>query len=250
MRVRFEGWTQNTETSRTNHLPDARRACGAPFALHGSVTSEPRALAFDPISLLTTSSLPMLILSLMLVATSVLVWFLIALKLQQLRAWSRAERAFQDVARKVTTSAGLKDHLEAHRQSIGAGLLDALIDEDLGHELVDSEIDHILTREQDRVFSGMTVLSTTAAAAPLAGLFGTVYGLMEAFARIGLEKSAALPVVAPAIGDALITTALGLFAAIPAVVAFNLLSRRGERLLEDARTFARAWLKRAVRGAA
>ena len=54
--------------------------------------------------------------------------------------------------------------------------------------------------------------------APFVGLFGTVYGIMDAFIRIGQEKSASLPVVAPAIGEALITTAIGLAAAIPAVV--------------------------------
>ncbi len=59
-------------------------------------------------------------------------------------------------------------------------------------------------------------LSSIASASPFVGLFGTVWGIMQAFLRIGVEKSASLPVVAPAIGEALIATAVGLVAAIPA----------------------------------
>ena len=67
---------------------------------------------------------------------------------------------------------------------------------------------------------------------------------MEAFSLIGREKSAALPLIAPAIGDALITTALGLAAAIPAVVAFNLLTRRLEDLTDESAAFIRSWARR------
>ena len=96
------------------------------------------------------------------------------------------------------------------------------------------------------MFSGLTLLASVATTAPLAGLFGTVYGIMEAFAWIGAEKIASLEVVAPAIGDALVTTILGLFAAIPAVVAYNVLSRKGEQLIDESRAFARAWLRRSA----
>jgi biopolymer transport protein TolQ len=67
----------------------------------------------------------------------------------------------------------------------------------------------------------MWLLAFIAAGAPFIGLFGTVYGIMDAFIRIGAAKTASLPVVAPAIGEALITTAIGLAAAIPAVFFYN-----------------------------
>ncbi len=64
-------------------------------------------------------------------------------------------------------------------------------------------------------------LATTAAVAPFVGLLGTVLGIIEAFGKISEQKSASLAVVAPGIADALIATAVGLFAAIPAVMAYN-----------------------------
>jgi biopolymer transport protein TolQ len=74
--------------------------------------------------------------------------------------------------------------------------------------------------------SGLAFLATTASATPFIGLFGTVWGIMEAFQAIGQTGSATLSSVAPGISEALIATAAGLFAAIPALVAYNLLGRR------------------------
>jgi biopolymer transport protein TolQ len=64
-------------------------------------------------------------------------------------------------------------------------------------------------------------LATTGSTAPFVGLFGTVWGIMSSFISIGAKKNASLDVVAPGIAEALIATAMGLFAAIPAVVAYN-----------------------------
>ena len=88
----------------------------------------------------------------------------------------------------------------------------------------------------------MTALSSIGSASPFVGLFGTVYGIMDAFLRIGRERSATLPVVAPAIGEALIATAVGLFAAIPAVIAFNALAKRQDDLLARVEAAAREWV--------
>jgi biopolymer transport protein TolQ len=67
----------------------------------------------------------------------------------------------------------------------------------------------------------LSLLATVAATAPFVGLLGTVWGIIEAFAQIGQQKSASLAVVAPGIAEALIATAFGLFAAIPAVMGYN-----------------------------
>jgi len=67
----------------------------------------------------------------------------------------------------------------------------------------------------------MPFLATTGSVTPFIGLFGTVWGIMDAFMRIGVTRSASLVSVAPGIAEALIATALGLFAAIPAVIAYN-----------------------------
>jgi biopolymer transport protein TolQ len=82
------------------------------------------------------------------------------------------------------------------------------------------------TVETTRLERRVTFLGTTATVSPFVGLFGTVWGIMDAFAEIGRMGSANLAVVAPGISEALITTAAGLFAAIPAAVFFNLYNSR------------------------
>jgi len=80
--------------------------------------------------------------------------------------------------------------------------------------------------EVTRLERRLSFLATTASVTPFIGLFGTVWGIMDAFAEIGRIGSANLAVVAPGISEALITTAMGLFAAIPAAVFFNYFSSR------------------------
>jgi len=82
------------------------------------------------------------------------------------------------------------------------------------------------TVEGTRLERRLSFLATTASVSPFVGLFGTVWGIMDAFGDIGRMGSANLAVVAPGISEALITTAMGLLAAIPAAVAFNLFSSR------------------------
>jgi biopolymer transport protein TolQ len=82
------------------------------------------------------------------------------------------------------------------------------------------------TVEATRLERRLSFLATTASVTPFIGLFGTVWGIMDAFADIGRMGSANLAVVAPGISEALITTAMGLFAAIPAAVFFNFFNSR------------------------
>ncbi|MGZ3688950.1 MAG: MotA/TolQ/ExbB proton channel family protein, partial [Bdellovibrionota bacterium] len=81
-------------------------------------------------------------------------------------------------------------------------------------------------------------LATTASAAPFVGLFGTVWGIMNSFQNIGATGAASLAVVAPGISEALITTATGIGAAIPAVVAYNFFAGQIKRIAVDMDTFS------------
>ncbi|MCL4720661.1 MAG: MotA/TolQ/ExbB proton channel family protein, partial [Gammaproteobacteria bacterium] len=76
-------------------------------------------------------------------------------------------------------------------------------------------------REVDRLEESLSTLATIGSTSPYVGLFGTVWGIMNSFRGLGNVQSATLAVVAPGISEALIATALGLFAAIPAVIAYN-----------------------------
>jgi biopolymer transport protein TolQ len=87
-----------------------------------------------------------------------------------------------------------------------------------------------LNREVDRLENHLSTLATVGSTSPYVGLFGTVWGIMNSFTSLGNVKQATLALVAPGIAEALIATAIGLFAAIPAVVAYNRYSNKVERL--------------------
>ena len=86
------------------------------------------------------------------------------------------------------------------------------------------------TRELDKLEQNLTFLATVGSTSPYIGLFGTVWGIMSSFLALGQMKQATLAVVAPGIAEALIATAIGLFAAIPAVIAYNRFSDRVDRI--------------------
>ncbi len=92
--------------------------------------------------------------------------------------------------------------------------------------------------ETTRLERALTFLATTGSATPFIGLFGTVWGIMNAFRSIGLSGAASLAVVAPGISEALIATAVGLAAAIPAVIAYNAYLRRVETLTIEMENFS------------
>ncbi len=106
-------------------------------------------------------------------------------------------------------------------------------------------------REIERVESGLGFLATTGSSAPFIGLFGTVWGIMNSFHAIAMSKNTSLVAVAPGIAEALFATAIGLFAAIPAVIAYNKFSNELARFsnkLEDFSTEFDTILSRQLEG--
>ena len=101
--------------------------------------------------------------------------------------------------------------------------------------------------QNKRLEKALGFLATTGNTAPFIGLFGTVWGIMESFRSIGLKGAANLAVVAPGISEALIATAAGLAAAIPAVVAFNYFTQRVTSLRAEMDIFATDFLSMVVR---
>jgi biopolymer transport protein TolQ len=99
-------------------------------------------------------------------------------------------------------------------------------------------LDSTIAAQTERLDRNLTILATTGSAAPFIGLFGTVWGIMNSFTAIAAQKSTSLAVVAPGIAEALFATALGLLAAIPAVIAYNKLSGDSGRLIGRLEAFA------------
>ena len=108
-----------------------------------------------------------------------------------------------------------------HQRHEGSRLVESLN----RSEFVDRALRQAVTRESMRLESGLTVLATVGSTAPFVGLLGTVWGIYGALIRIGATGQASIDAVAGPVGEALIMTALGLFTAIPAVLAYNFFTR-------------------------
>jgi len=183
----------------------------------------------------------------MLALSSVITWAVTAFKAYEFRIAEEQSNAFvnayyespldtvYNVARDLPhsplaalCSLGFKE--VAHLQRLQQGT---------GRDLSSDQIDSVCKRlfwfqvtEGQRLGRGLAFLATVGSTAPFIGLFGTVVGIMNSFQEIGETGTASLAVVGPGIAEALFATAIGLFAAIPAVMAYNYLSGRVGRLLE------------------
>jgi len=95
------------------------------------------------------------------------------------------------------------------------------VDRAAARQRIAAVMDSQIAEEADALSGRLNFLATVGSVAPFVGLFGTVWGIMNSFFQIGAQQSASLAVVAPGIAEALFATAIGLFAAIPAVIAYN-----------------------------
>ncbi|MBX2808324.1 MAG: protein TolQ [Cellvibrionaceae bacterium] len=99
-----------------------------------------------------------------------------------------------------------------------------------------------LAREQEKLETNLPFLASVASVSPYIGLFGTVWGIMNAFRNLAGAGQATLATVAPGISEALIATAMGLFAAIPAVLAYNRFAARADAMSSNYETFAEEFI--------
>jgi biopolymer transport protein ExbB len=113
-----------------------------------------------------------------------------------------------------------------HQRNEGSRLVEALN----RSEFIDRALRQAVTRESSRLEGGLTLLATVGSSAPFVGLLGTVWGIYHALIRIGASGQASIDVVAGPVGEALIMTALGLFVAIPAVLAYNFFVRSNRKI--------------------
>ena len=105
-------------------------------------------------------------------------------------------------------------------------------------ENVKKEMDIVINRELSNLEKGLNFLASVGSTAPFVGLFGTVWGIMNSFTAIGISQNTSLAVVAPGIAEALFATALGLAAAIPAVLFFNKFNNMLENITNKLEVFS------------
>ncbi|TRW97524.1 protein TolQ [Paracoccus sp. M683] len=127
-------------------------------------------------------------------------------------------------------AAGMTEWRRSHRDD--GGLIPG------ASQRIDRAMNVAIQREESRLMRGLSFLATTGSTAPFIGLFGTVWGIKTAFEGIAVSQNTNLAVVAPGIAEALVATALGLLAAIPAVVFYNKLSGDADRVVGNWENFA------------
>ena len=127
-------------------------------------------------------------------------------------------------------AAGMTEWRRSHRED--GGLIAG------AHARIDRSMDVAIAKEVGELQKGLPVLATVGSTAPFVGLFGTVWGIMNAFIEIAEQQNTNLAVVAPGIAEALLATGLGLMAAIPAVIFYNKLSADSDRIVGGYEAFA------------
>lgn len=239
-------------------LAQAHAAAGA--AAPGPAGDPPK---LDPMQLVLHASIPVKLVIVVLVAFSLVCWVVIFAKaLHIARARSDSARFMKAFDTAGTLEGLAKEGLSSFRGSPFARIFATGYDEMMrltkgehGKRLDEAQGTHVdsITRraaaaEVTHLESWMSLLGTIGSTAPFIGLFGTVYGIMDAFLSIGNQQSANLPVVAPKIAEALIATAIGLVAAIPSVMAYNFFARRVGELSDVMESFAADVASRAKLG--
>ena len=202
-------------------------------------------------SLVTRASLLVQIVMMILLSASVLSWIIISLKYKALKLASEEAIRFEDqfwsginlsdlyqqVKRKASErrgtarifEMGFAEYIRTSKSKINPEMMLAS---------VQRSMKVAVAREEDFLNSHLALLATIGSISPYIGLFGTVWGIMRSFIALGAVENASLAMVAPGIAEALIATAMGLFAAIPAVIAYNRYAEKVDRLSSGYENFA------------
>lgn len=200
------------------------------LALLSAAAAAPTRL--DPVELFLTADLIVQAVMIGLILASVWVWMIIvsfSLRIGALGKKSREYEAefWEQRDREALLTKQVRKEIPAAR--VAAAGLDEWrkstakqpVDREATRQRIAAVMESQIAEEADALAGRLNFLATVGSVAPFVGLFGTVWGIMQSFFQIGAQQSASLTVVAPGIAEALFATAIGLFAAIPAVIAYN-----------------------------
>ena len=201
--------------------------------------------------LITNASIPVQAVMLMLVVASVMSWTMIFKKRVWLNRAKRAADAFEEQFWSLEELTPLYQQINERRAEAGGMelLFEAGFREfvrlqnnrgavpDVVMEGAQRAMRVALNKEVEELEVHLSFLASVGSTSPYVGLFGTVWGIMNSFRALGNVQQASISMVAPGIAEALIATAMGLFAAIPAVIAYNRFSNDVERLVNRYDTF-------------
>jgi len=206
----------------------------------------------DFLQLVYEASIVVKLVLLILLVFSVFSWAVIFFKRKTLKTASSQSKKFLNIFRKSANLEEVNDAAKKFRGCPEARLFRSAF-KVLSHymksnpnpsltpnnlETVNRALIKAANREVNRLEKMMNFLATTGSVTPFIGLFGTVWGIMDSFHEIGVQGIASLVTVAPGIAEALIATALGLFAAIPAVIAYNYFLHRIKEVVSNMEDFS------------
>lgn len=197
-----------------------------------AAAAAPAATRLDPVALFLEADIIVQAVMIGLILASIWVWMIIisfGLRIGGLARKSRDYEAefWEQRDREALLTKQVRKEIPAAR--VAAAGLDEWrkstakqpVDRDATRQRINAAMESQVGEEADDLAGRLNFLATVGSVAPFVGLFGTVWGIMNSFFQIGAQQSASLAVVAPGIAEALFATAIGLFAAIPAVIAYN-----------------------------
>jgi biopolymer transport protein TolQ len=225
----------------------------------------PQAVSLNSVDIILNSSGVVLLVLLLLIVLSVLTWAIILFKWRVIGRCSGAMESFLEIfwsgksmdsiyaeskrypqaAVSRIYQAGyleLQRLMDRERQKAGAESVGAVFAPHSSMENLERALSRTCRNESIKLERSLPFLATTGSTAPFIGLFGTVWGIMNAFQNIGAQGGASLATVAPGIAEALIATAAGLFCAIPAVMGYNYYIHRVRGLRTQMENFAADYL--------
>ncbi|TBW54662.1 protein TolQ [Marinobacter halodurans] len=202
-------------------------------------------------SLVANASFLVQVVMLLLVLASIISWAQVFQRLQVFKKARKAQLAFEEqfwsgmdlgqlyreVSNNPTAHSGLESVFRAGFREFSR-LRQQSQDPDAVMDGSQRAMRVALSREQEKLEAHLPFLATVGSTSPYVGLFGTVWGIMNSFRGLAQVQHATLATVAPGISEALIATAMGLFAAIPAVVAYNRFAAKSDAFMKNYETFA------------
>jgi biopolymer transport protein TolQ len=221
--------------------------------MEADITSQAVGLAsntdFSLMSLFIRADFVVKTVILMLIGCSIYSWAIIIEKFKLFKKINKESEVFEEKFWKSKSAETFYNNLPANLENPMAllfkdsmqTLLKAKSKSNL-NERMSSMLEVNIEKQMIRLDKGFTFLATVGSTAPFIGLFGTVWGIMNSFQSIAISRNTSLAIVAPGIAEALFATALGLLAAIPAVVAYNKFNNDSKKYSQKLENFSKRFL--------
>ncbi len=184
-----------------------------------------------------------------LIAASIYSWAIIIDKFRLFKKINKSSQEFEDKFWKSKSAESFYNNLPSNSEDPMTNVFKSSMQivmksrskSNLSERLT-SVLEANIEKQMNIIDKNFTFLSTVGATAPFIGLFGTVWGIMNSFQSIAISRNTSLAIVAPGIAEALFATALGLLAAIPAVIAFNKYSSDSRKYFQKLENFSRRFI--------